>query len=211
MEELFKKAGKKAWLIISALLNAMSILNIGKDLKMSFFELSYFLEISLNFYNEIASFLIKPFSLFFSLFAISIPVFIRSYYVIISLIITVVSRAHFEANEIYKKGSDSNVVKRSLRDKATILIVQVLSAFFLGFLFSMLIWAGAWLMGKYIHFLVILPLFFLFWILLRSKSRFSNSYEKYRFEKIQIYFRLVAYFTIGLFLLNFIIVTFTEA
>ncbi len=73
----FSKLWKNSWFILSALMNAISLINIGNDLKIVLFKWIKFFEISFELIKKITDILLYPFIKIFGAFEIEIPILIK--------------------------------------------------------------------------------------------------------------------------------------
>jgi putative AlgH/UPF0301 family transcriptional regulator len=68
---------KKTWILLSALMNAISLINIGVDLKLVIFRWAGFFEYMLSFFRQLSAWLFYPVAWIFDLFHVAIPMVIK--------------------------------------------------------------------------------------------------------------------------------------
>lgn len=75
---LYKLLIKKLWLILTVVMNAMSLINIGHDLKLVSIRWIEFFRSSLEFIEKLAAFLIYPLTFILNLFSFDIPSVVKN-------------------------------------------------------------------------------------------------------------------------------------
>ena len=125
----------KSWLILSALMNAISLINIGIDLKVVTIRWVAFLSYALGFVRQLAHVLISPISYIFSFIHVEIPILVKDVFLLTSILITSLVRALYERDKKFKKGTAAITTKRKL-GKVLSLIVKACGQILMGMFFG---------------------------------------------------------------------------
>lgn len=170
--EIYTKIWKHSWLFLSAMMNAISLINIGNDLKIVIFRWISFFEVSFGFVRQITDILSYPFISFFSMFNITIPVLIKQTYFFTSLFISTFNKAHQEKNKKFKIGSFSmeqtyqpKTKWEILRFKISLPLTPIIGGFFAGTIISGICWILYLFIDNYAVYLINSLLLLLFIII----------------------------------------------
>ena len=197
----------KSTLIASVVMNAISLINIGRDLKITLIRWSEFFISAFEHVKTIVDFFVYPFSSFFALFSIEIPLITRNIYSIAFLTIYLISRAILQ-NVFDNRAKERKGKKMLLTNIVLILGMIVLSAL-LGFTIAGVEWLLSLIFINHLTPSIIVLLFLAFFIhglITRAKNPKTIKIKFFFIE----YVKLLSLFIIAITLLNYFTITFNE-
>lgn len=149
----FIKLWKNSWFILSALMNAISLINIGNDLKLVIFKWVRFFEVSFAFIGQITNLLLYPFIKIFQLIEVEIPVLVKHTFFFSFLFISTFYRAWNEKGLMYKSENYAPEVKSREYDYIAFPIAKFISTliggFITGAILASIAWLGILVIGNY--------------------------------------------------------------
>lgn len=198
---------KKSWFILSALMNAISLINIGADLKVVIIKWAEFFIVSFDFIRRMASILLSPFSLILSIFDVDIPNTIKDIFAVSFLFVSVYTRSAKERDLVFNKNLYSKQKSPQIR-ASVYTFASFLAGFLIGCLIASISWIGYLIFDKYFYYfisfcIVFLFLLFIFW---------RHQKEDYAFliKQFKAYMLTVLLFVALICLVNYFWITFNR-
>lgn len=216
LNSLLKKSKpwNSSWTLLSALMNAIGLINIGTDLKIALFKWVRFLEISFGFIREITNFLLYPFISLFSFFNFDIPLIVKDVFFLCFLFATTIARAYKDRIRTFKEEFYAKKYRRQkygkLISQLFVTISGILIGFAIGIVMSGVTWLGYALNGQ--NFLIVISIFVtasavIFNFIIQQNKNPKNLYLR---KKILEYLFTVLVMLFLVCLVNYIILTFSE-
>lgn len=169
---LVEKIWKKSWIVLSALMNAISLINIGRDLKITILRWSDFLVQVFQNLSVFSNYLLRP---FLGWFHIEIPNIIRSLFLFIFLVSLTFIRTLVFTGDYKKKTS---------------FISTLLASYVFAVCITGLTWAVYELTGVYfiyvVMFIISIPLLFILFVPATDTDTRNKKWQKYAREQIKL-------------------------
>jgi len=207
----------KSWFFLSAIMNAISLINIGTDLRIVVIKWADFIKLSFDFIDTICNYLLYPFVLLLGLFGVEIPGIAKNVFFLAFLFMASYMVARDYCDRFFQKGwhaPDRKKWQYTWIEPFAKSVAKTFAGFCIGILIGLLDWLFAFLFGKTGHFIVLTPVllfFFLSSVTLtkygRSQLSENNRCFKSRFKEY-MFTVLLSVFLICL--LNYFIITFIE-
>lgn len=208
------KIWKGSWFILSALMNAISLINIGIDLKIVIFRWASFFQTAFELVRRIADVILSPFIIIFSAFSVEIPLPVRYVFFFSSLFMTTFFKANAEKSERFQKGVYSDASKAKTRFSFIVPLTKFIFSLFLGFcagiIVSTITWIGYLVFGNIFVVLIVLILILLF-LAVSIEIQKKDDEVAYLKRKLREYVFAVFIVFFLICLLNYFYISFIES
>jgi len=207
------KLWKNSWVLLSALMNAISLINVGADLKVVIFKWLNFFRISFDFTKKIAEYFLSPFIWMFSYIQIVIPEIIKNVFFFGFLLLTTYFRARKETNQKFGIGYFySEKAKKFKHGNFVQFLMNYIALISMGFLsgicFASITWIGYSIMGNSAIYIIfsLIALLFLNFAFEYKPIKPENTYFR---KLVKFYIISVLAFVFLICLTNYFVITFT--
>jgi len=204
----------KSWLVLSALMNAISLINIGIELKVVTIKWSAFFAFALKFVRDIARMLLYPLSYLLSFANVEIPIIIKDIFLLASILLTSFMRALFEKNRKFKRETEAVTTRRKWGKYFTLfikLLAQVLIGVLGGLIVAGFTWALTFLIGSHANTVVITIFSIVVIMILIPESNRAKNIEISYLRKITRFYALAVFFFVFLIaLINYFYISFNS-
>ncbi|MEM8584760.1 MAG: hypothetical protein AAGF87_10850 [Bacteroidota bacterium] len=194
----------KPWLVLSILMNAISLINVGIDIKLVAPKWLSFFKFFIDFADTLSKYLTYPFQLILSIWKIDIPSVVSSTTLLTAVIVGSLRQANNESDKFFKKNSHS-ISASKFRNKRLTYFAEVLANYSVGLAvgvgYSGTMWLFMRVNSQIIPVVFIVLLNFLLTALLFRKG--VSLEDKYRMLVFKFYILAVVFIVILMAFLNY--------
>jgi len=178
----------KPWLVLSILMNAVSLINVGIDLKLMAPKWLSFFQFFIDFARTFSYYLTYPFQFVFSFWGIQIPEIVSSTVLFVGIVFGSLRQASNESDKYFKKNSFSKSSKKYKR-KHLYYALELVGNYSLGLLagvvYAGLMWIFLGLNPQVVASIFITAIFIIMIEILFRKT--TNLEDKYRLGVFKFY------------------------